>query len=137
MTRLPRPYWQDMTTDELGRLDVGRVVAILPVGAIEQHGPHLPVCTDPCIGQGIARRALALLPEHLTVTVLPMLPVGKSDEHLAFAGTLTLSAGTLIRLWTEIGDSIARAGVRIEREQRCLTPTSLAPGQLLLRSSRD
>jgi creatinine amidohydrolase len=112
MTGLPRPYWQDMTTEELGRLDAGRVIAILPVGAIEQHGPHLPVCTDACIGQGIALRALALLPEGLPVTVLPMLPVGKSDEHLAFAGTLTLSAETVARLWTEVGDSVARVGLK-------------------------
>jgi creatinine amidohydrolase len=112
MTGLPRPYWQDMTTEEVGRLDAGRVIAILPVGAIEQHGPHLPVCTDVCIGEGIALRALALLPEGLPATFLPMLPVGKSDEHLAFAGTLTLSALTLIRLWTEVGDSVARAGLR-------------------------
>jgi creatinine amidohydrolase len=112
MASRPRPYWQDMTTEELGRLEAGRVIAILPVGAIEQHGPHLPVGTDACIGQGIAERALALLPDGLPVTVLPMLPVGKSDEHLAFAGTLTLSAESLIRLWTEVGDSIARVGLR-------------------------
>jgi creatinine amidohydrolase len=112
MTGLPRRHWQDMTTEEFAQLDAGRVIAVLPVGAIEQHGPHLPVGTDACIGQGIALRALALLPEALPVTVLPMLPVGKSDEHLAFAGTLTLSAETLIRLWTEVGDSVARAGVR-------------------------
>ena len=112
MTGLPRRHWQDMTTDEFGRLDAGRVIAILPVGAIEQHGPHLPLCTDACIGLGVAERALALLPESLPVTVLPMLPVGKSDEHLAFAGTLTLSAETLIRLWTEVGDSVARAGLK-------------------------
>ena len=112
MASWPRPYWQDMTTEELGRLEAGRVIAILPVGAIEQHGPHLPVGTDACIGQGIAERALALLPNGLPVTVLPMLPVGKSDEHLAFAGTLTLSAESLIRLWTEVGDLIARVGLR-------------------------
>ncbi|MGH6885721.1 MAG: creatininase family protein [Geminicoccales bacterium] len=112
MTGLPRRHWQDMTAEEFGKLDAGRVIAILPVGAIEQHGPHLPVGTDACIGHGIVERALALLPEGLPVTVLPMLPVGKSDEHLAFPGTLTLSAETLIRLWTEVGDSVARAGVR-------------------------
>jgi creatinine amidohydrolase len=112
MTILPRPYWQDMTTLEFGKLDAGRVIAVLPVGAIEQHGPHLPLATDACIGQGIAERALALLPQDLPMTLLPMLPVGKSGEHLAFPGTLTLSAETLIRLWTEIGDSIARAGVK-------------------------
>jgi len=46
------------------------------------------------------------------VLVLPALPVGKSDEHLAFPGTLTLSAATLTRLWAEVGDSVARAGLR-------------------------
>ena len=112
MTRLPRRLWQDMTTEEFGGLDAERAVAVLPVGAIEQHGPHLPVCVDACINQGILAQALELLPEDLPVVVLPMLPVGKSDEHIAFAGTLTLSAETLIRVWTEVGESVGRAGVR-------------------------
>jgi creatinine amidohydrolase len=112
MAGSPRRWWQDMTSPEFGALDVARVIALLPVGAIEQHGPHLPVATDACINQGIVARALELLPEQAPVTVLPMMPVGKSDEHLAFPGTLTLSAETLARLWTEIGQSVARAGIR-------------------------
>jgi creatinine amidohydrolase len=112
MAGAPRRLWQDMTSAEFGALDAARVIAVLPVGAIEQHGPHLPVATDACINQAIVARALELLPDEVPVTVLPMLPVGKSDEHLAFPGTLTLSAGTLARLWTEIGESVARAGVR-------------------------
>jgi creatinine amidohydrolase len=112
MTRLPRRFWQDMTTEEFARLERERVIAVLPVGAIEQHGPHLPVCVDACINRGIVASALELLPDDLPVTVLPMLPIGKSDEHLAFPGTLTLSAETVIRLWTEVGDGVARAGVR-------------------------
>ena len=112
MTRLPRRFWQDMTTAEFARLDRERVIALLPVGAIEQHGPPLPVCVDACLNQGIVASALELLPDDLPVTVLPMLPIGKSDEHLAFPGTLTLSAETVIRLWTEVGDGVARAGVR-------------------------
>jgi creatinine amidohydrolase len=107
-----RRYWQDMTTEEFAALDGVRAIALLPVGAIEQHGPHLPVSTDACINQGVLARALELMPDDLPVTVLPMLPVGKSDEHLGFPGTLTLSAATLIRLWTEVGESVARAGVR-------------------------
>jgi creatinine amidohydrolase len=112
MTALPRRYWQDMTTREFGGLDAARVIALLPVGAIEQHGPHLPVAVDACINQGIVRRALELLPPAVPLTVLPMQPVGKSDEHLAFPGTLTLSAGTLARVWTELGEAVARAGIR-------------------------
>jgi creatinine amidohydrolase len=107
----PTPYWQDMSTEDFAQLDAG-TIAVLPVAAIEQHGPHLPVYVDTCINQGVIAAALALLPEDLSVTVLPTMPVGKSNEHLAFPGTLTLSADTLTRLWTEIAESVARAGLR-------------------------
>jgi creatinine amidohydrolase len=112
MPSVPRRFWQDMTTTEFGGADAQRWIAVLPVGAIEQHGPHLPLCVDACINQGILERALELLPERLPVTILPPMPVGKSNEHIAFPGTLTLSAETLIRLWTELGEAVARAGVR-------------------------
>ncbi len=111
-TPRPRRYWQEMTTEEFAALDAARVTAVLPVGAIEQHGPHLPVWVDACINRGVVDRAVALMPDDLPVTILPMMPVGKSNEHIAYPGTLTLGAETLIRLWTEIGDSVARAGVR-------------------------
>jgi len=112
MPSMPRRLWQDMTTAAFAQLDGERVIAVLPVGAIEQHGPHLPVSTDARINQGVLDRALELMPDDLPVTVLPMLPVGKSNEHLAYPGTLTLSAETLIRVWTEIGDGVARAGIK-------------------------
>jgi creatinine amidohydrolase len=111
MSSKPR-LWQDMTTEEFGGPGAERWIAVLPVGAIEQHGPHLPLCVDACINEGILARALELLPERLPVVVLPPMPVGKSNEHIAFPGTLTLSAETLIRLWTELGEAVARAGVR-------------------------
>jgi creatinine amidohydrolase len=101
-----------MTTTEIAALDHSRVIALLPVAAIEQHGPHLPLSVDATINRGILERALALMPEALPVTVLPALPIGKSDEHGGFAGTLSVSAETLIRLWGEVGDSVAHAGVR-------------------------
>jgi creatinine amidohydrolase len=110
--RAPRRFWQDMSSKEFGELDAARVIAVLPVGAIEQHGPHLPVATDACINQGVLARAIEQMPDDLPVTVLPLLPVGKSDEHLAFPGTLSLSAETLIRVWTEIGEGVARAGIK-------------------------
>jgi creatinine amidohydrolase len=112
MSKRPRRLWQDMTTEDFRALEAARVIAVLPVGAIEQHGPHLPVCVDACINEGILARALELMPENLPVTVLPPMPVGKSNEHVAFPGTLTLSAETLIRLWTELGEAVARAGVK-------------------------
>jgi creatinine amidohydrolase len=108
----PKRYWQDMTTAEFAALDAENTIAILPVAAIEQHGPHLPVYVDTCINRGIVERMLELAPADLAVTVLPAMPVGKSNEHIAFPGTLTLGAETLTRLWTEIGESVARAGVR-------------------------
>ena len=133
MTRLPRRFWQDMTTEEFARLDRERVIALLPVGAIEQHGPHLPVCVDACINQGIVASALELLPDDLPVTVLPMLPIGKSDEHLAFPGTLTLSAETVIRLWTEVGDGIH---VRRHRSLDLNIGAVICPGGILLIDTR-
>lgn len=110
--KLPRRYWQDMTTEEFAALDADRVIAVLPVAAIEQHGPHLPVCADACSNQAVIERTLELLPDELPVTFLPMMPVGKSNEHKSFPGTLTLESETVRRLWTEIAESVHRAGVR-------------------------
>ena len=104
-------YWADLTAAEFQALDVTRTIAVLPVGAIEQHGPHLPVSVDRDIVEEIVARAAPRLGE-LPVLFLPTMPIGKSNEHIAFPGTLTLSAQTLMRLWMEIGASVARTGVR-------------------------
>ena len=109
---LPRRYWQEMTTEEFAALDTDRVIAVLPIASIEQHGPHLPVCTDACANQAVIERTLELLSDELAVTVLPMMPVGKATEHSAFPGTLALEAETVRRLWTEIAESVHRVGIR-------------------------
>ncbi|MBC2838629.1 creatininase family protein [Robiginitalea sp. SC105] len=109
---VPRDYWQDMTTEDFAVLNTESVIAILPVAAIEQHGPHLPVCADACANKAVTERMLKLKPVGLPVTVLPMLPVGKSNEHSDFPGTLTLEPETLRRLWTEIAESVHRVGIR-------------------------
>jgi creatinine amidohydrolase len=101
-----------MTTEDFQQSDMASAIAILPVAAIEQHGPHLPVEVDTAINRGVLARAMELVPPDLPVTVLPAMPIGKSNEHISYPGTLTLSAETLIRLWTEIGESVVRAGVR-------------------------
>lgn len=106
-----RRLWQDMTTEDFADLDRARTVAVLPVAAIEQHGPHLPVVVDAALNEAILGRAIGQLPDDCPVTVLPAMPVGKSNEHLAFPGTLSLSADTLIRLWTEIAECVHASGV--------------------------
>jgi creatinine amidohydrolase len=109
--RLPG-RWQELRSPEFDELDPERTVAVLPVGAVEQHGPHLPIMVDACLNAAIVERGLALLPAGTPVLVLPMTAVGKSDEHRDYKGTLTLSADTLGRVWYELGASVRRAGVR-------------------------
>ena len=103
--------WQDMTTVDFEALDRARTVAVMPLGAIEQHGPHLPVCTDAVIAEEMAARALEQVPDDVAALLLPTMDVGKSVEHLAYPGTLTLSAKTLMDLWFEVAEGVHRAGL--------------------------
>lgn len=104
--------WTDMTSRDFGQVDPETWVALLPVAAIEQHGPHLPVSVDADINAGVVKAASERLGEAAPVVILPMQPIGKSNEHMAFPGTLTLRLETLVGLWTDIGESVARAGFR-------------------------
>lgn len=109
----PRRFeWADYRAPEFGGLDPLRSIAILPTAAIEQHGPHLPVGTDTIINQGLLDLLAARCPDDLDLRLLPVMAVGKSNEHLWAPGTLTLSAPTALAAWTEIGLSVARAGLR-------------------------
>ena len=105
-------YWQHLTTTDLGRVDPERTVALLPVAAVEQHGPHLPLATDALINDAIVRAALERLPGDAALLVLPAQNVGLSPEHAGFPGTLSVRDSTLLDAWTDIGRSVARAGVR-------------------------
>lgn len=105
-------WWWDLSTREFAELDKHNLVAIQPIAAVEQHGPHLPVRVDAAINAGIVSRAVELMEPDLNVLVLPMLPVGKSNEHHAYPGTLSLSHETLARVWYEVGESVYRAGCR-------------------------
>ena len=107
-----RVWWGDYRTTEYATIDPEATIAILPVAAIEQHGPHLPVSTDTSIMNGMLETVIARLPHDLDIRILPVQAVGKSNEHLHAPGTLTLPAATLIEAWTELGLSIARAGVK-------------------------
>ncbi len=105
-------YWGDLTSAEFLALDPQTTIALLPVAAIEQHGPHLAVSTDAVLGEGMLSEVVSRLPEDLSILILPMMSVGKSNEHIRHPGTLTFSAETALRMWVELGESVYRAGVR-------------------------
>ena len=88
----------------------GRVVAMLPLAAIEQHGPHLAVSTDTAITTALARRVEAGLPND--VVLCPTMPFGSSHHHLAFAGTMSLSAELFTRVVVELVQSLIKGGFR-------------------------
>ena len=114
--QLPSRYWADLTTRHFAQLAASplrdQAVAVLPVAATEQHGPHLPLNVDSTLVDGVVRAALPHLAADLPVLVLPTQKIGASIEHIRFPGTLTLSAPTLIALWTELGACVARAGIK-------------------------
>lgn len=108
-------YWLDWSARHFAALQDGqaaRLVAVLPIGAVEQHGPHLPVSVDTTLLNGVIAASVPHLPASLLALFLPTQALGKSNEHQRYAGTLTLGAETLQRIWMDIGASVARAGVR-------------------------
>lgn len=106
--------WGDLCTTDFATLDPDTTVAVLPVSATEQHGPHLPLSTDAVINSGVLHAALARLPAAAATSILqlPPLAVGDSLEHSAFPGTVSVDSDALMGLWLSIGRSVARAGVR-------------------------
>ena len=109
---MKKTHWTEFCAPEFRNIDARSTIAVLPTAAVEQHGPHLPVGTDAMIASGMLSEVRARLPQDMDVRILPVQSVGKSNEHQWAAGTLTLTAETALRAWTEIGLSVARAGVR-------------------------
>jgi creatinine amidohydrolase len=127
--------WLQRTTNEFPP----HGIAVLPVAAVEQHGPHLPVGVDTYIAQAYLARVRALLPQESSVLILPVQAVGTSDEHRAYPGTLTLSPETALRAFIEIGEGVHRAGVKklviINSHGGNITLIDLAARQLRVRHS--
>lgn len=110
-TPLRFPRWQDLTSRELSALPC-ESVAVLVLGAIEQHGAHLPLSTDLDIGKGLLTAAQEHLPAGFPLVILPPMAIGASDEHLSFPGTLSLSPELAIATLEAYGEAVARAGLQ-------------------------
>ena len=115
MTSLSK-FWADLSTQDFAQLivsgDAAKTIVVLPVAATEQHGPHLPLSVDMVLVDGVVGAALPHLAPALQVLFLPTQAIGLSPEHARFPGTLTLKSETVIRLWTEIAESVAAVGIR-------------------------
>jgi creatinine amidohydrolase len=109
---LPPRDWTDIHWPDVSGAGPAHWIAVLPLAATEQHGPHLPVGTDVMIAQAYLARVQELLPDTLPVTFLPLQPVGISTEHVSYPGTLTLPTEVALKTWMALGESVARAGVK-------------------------
>jgi creatinine amidohydrolase len=110
--KLHSRFWADYTSADIGAMDKDTLIAVLPVAAIEQHGPHLPLSVDTTLVNGVIESTIPKIPAAQNVLFLPTMQVGKSNEHERFPGTLTFSAQTLMTMWMELGACVARAGVK-------------------------
>ena len=104
-------YWVELSTHEIAALPPD-TIALLPTGAVEQHGPHLPVGTDALISRGIVNRMLELAPAELPVVILPEQTIGTSHEHLSYPGTLSHTPSAIMDIWTTALEGAVRAGMR-------------------------
>lgn len=109
---LPPRDWSDIDWTNIDAATAARWIAVLPLAATEQHGPHLPLETDVMIAEAYLARVRELLPDTSPVTFLPIQRVGISTEHIDFAGTQTLSTEAALKEWMALGEGVARAGVK-------------------------
>lgn len=123
-------HWSSLKTTDLQTVDAEHTVAVLPVGAVEQHGPHLPLGTDSIVNEGVLSYLLSHFGEFcsesssvretasgksgncLRALILPLSAVGYSIEHTSFPGTLSFSAQHLIDSWVALGSAVARCGIK-------------------------
>jgi creatinine amidohydrolase len=114
MLRLMTPPrdWTAIRWPDVAKEDAARWIAVLPLAATEQHGPHLPLRTDVLIAQAYLERVRELLPENIPATFLPVEEIGISTEHTDYPGTLTLRADVALKKWAAIGEDAARAGIK-------------------------
>ncbi len=109
-------YWADLSTQDFSKWRfsgmMARTIAVLPVAATEQHGPHLPLSVDTVLVNAVVTAALAFLPDEVPALFLPTQSIGLSTEHAHFPGTLTLKNETILRLWIDVAESVAATGIK-------------------------
>ncbi len=105
-------WWHSLTTADASRVTERDPVVILPLAAVEQHGPHLPLSTDLDIGVGLLASAFRRLPDDFPAWTLPPQAVGSSTEHLRFPGTLSLDPDLLSEVIYQYGVALAACGVK-------------------------
>jgi creatinine amidohydrolase len=109
---VPPRDWTNIHWPDISGAGPARWIAVLPLAATEQHGPHLPVGTDVMIALAYLARVRELLPDTLPATFLPLQPVGISTEHVDYPGTLTLPTEIALESWMALGTGVARAGIK-------------------------
>src|ERR1700752_3158693 len=109
---LPVRDWTGIDWASVDKAAAARRIAVLPLAATEQHGPHLPLETDVMIGEAYLARLQELLPPVLPVTFLPVQRIGISTEHTDFPGTQTLATEAALKQWMALGESVARRGIK-------------------------
>ena len=105
-------YWRSLKTTDFDRIDRADTVVVLPLAAIEQHGPHLPLDVDLRINEGIVAAAAERAPENPPFLILPTQEIGYSAEHTAFSGSLTWSPTSTLEHWTTLIGQVAEQGFR-------------------------
>ena len=109
---MPSRDWTEIHWADPPFAETSRWIAVLPLAATEQHGPHLPVTTDVLIAKAYLARVRELLAESVPATFLPVEPIGISTEHIDYPGTQTLPTEVALKRWTDIGEDVARRGVK-------------------------
>ena len=111
MTRHPLPRWNDLNPPVM-REDAASTIAVLPLGAHEQHGPHLPPQTDTIIADGLVSALGKAMPADLSVAFLPTEKIGYSVEHVDFGETETLAWDEAVQRWIDIAEMLHHFGIR-------------------------
>ncbi|MCL6576518.1 creatininase family protein [Kyrpidia sp.] len=101
-----------LTSEEIAKLPKDRALVVLPIGATEQHGSHLPIYTDTLIGEILLQAACDRLPEDAEIWFLPPIAFGKSNEHQTRPGTFSLSRATLEGVVLDLARSVRSSGFR-------------------------
>lgn len=104
--------WAELTYKQIAELGNRNAWALLPIGSIEQHGPHLPVGTDSLLLKEILRLALEKYKPGFPVVVLPILEFGKSIEHRDYPGTVSFSTRTMLAILDDFASSLTSANIK-------------------------